>query len=504
MTLYVFTGPTISAEDAARELDAIYLPPAAQGDVYRAALEKPRAIGLIDGYFDQVASVTHKEILWAMAQGVHVFGSASMGALRAAELAAFGMEGVGAVFEALRSGELEDDDEVAVAHGSREHGYRVMSEAMVNIRSTLAAAAAAAVISAATRGALERTAKDLFYPDRCYPIVLSRAAEQGLPAGELAALEAYLRESRVNQKRDDAIAMLRVMRERFAASGHVEPKRVRFSFEHTDAWEEVRQRAGRRAIEPDPNLAEASAAAAVLEELRASGSGAAARLGATVRAIAIEHARASGRGASGAAARDAAEAFRRERGLLDPADFQRWLAEHDVRDAQRFFEDEAHVRRLEATIAADVERALPDHLRAMGEYGPLLARARDKQRSLARPIRSSGDRPDAQPAVIGERAPVLDHLDARVPQLQGDRVVPDPELEPDEARPRRHGQDLFEVIGERRARAEDVDDIDGRADVGQARAHRLAPERGAGEPGVHREDPVSLPVQVIGHIKRGP
>lgn len=378
MIVHVFTGPTLSAEDASSALDAIYLPPAAQGDVYRAALEKPWAIGVIDGYFDQVASVTHKEILWAMSQGIHVFGSASMGALRAAELAAFGMEGVGAIFEALRRGELEDDDEVAVAHGPAEDGYRAMSEAMVNIRSTLDAAAAARVIGAATRDALERIAKALFYPDRCYPIILSLAAKQGLPGGEMGALDVFLREGRVNQKRDDALAMLRVMRERFAADAA--PKQVRFVFEHTDAWEEVRRRAGRQPL--GPVVAEPHASAALLEELRLTGGAAAARLGATVRALAVEQARSEGTTTRGPAALDAAEALRRELGLLEPADFQRWITEQGVRDVDRFFQDEAHVRRLEAILASDVERTLPDHLRATGEYGPLLARAREKQHFL--------------------------------------------------------------------------------------------------------------------------
>src|SRR6185503_9427900 len=116
MKVYLFTGPSLSAEEGKKELDAIYRPPAAQGDVYRAALDAPRAIGIIDGYFERIPSVSHKEVLWAMAQGIHVFGSASMGALRAAELAAFGMEGVGVIYEAFKRGELDADDEVAVAH----------------------------------------------------------------------------------------------------------------------------------------------------------------------------------------------------------------------------------------------------------------------------------------------------------------------------------------------------------------------------------------------------
>ena len=112
----VFTGPTISADEASRELDAVFLPPVSQGDVYRIATLRPAAIGIIDGYFEHVPSVWHKEILWAMKAGVHVFGSASMGALRASELTAFGMVGVGWIFEQFRDAALTDDDEVAVAH----------------------------------------------------------------------------------------------------------------------------------------------------------------------------------------------------------------------------------------------------------------------------------------------------------------------------------------------------------------------------------------------------
>jgi hypothetical protein len=239
--IFVFTGPTLAAEDAQRELEATYLPPAAQGDVYRAALSGPRAIGIIDGYFERVPSVWHKEILWAMSRGIHVFGSASMGALRAAELSAFGMEGVGAVYEAFQRGELTDDDEVAVTHGPAENGYRAHSEAMVNIRATLRRALSEGVIRAATRDGLERIGKGLFYADRAYPAILELAAQQALPKDELAALRAWLPRGRVNQKRADALSMVRAMRERLASDPG--PKQVQFSFEHTDAWEAFRREA---------------------------------------------------------------------------------------------------------------------------------------------------------------------------------------------------------------------------------------------------------------------
>ena len=93
MTVYVFAGPTLRHDEIREHLDAVCLPPAAQGDVYRAALNRPRVIAVVDGYFEGVPAVWHKEVLWALDHGIHVFGSASMGALRAAELAHFGMTG---------------------------------------------------------------------------------------------------------------------------------------------------------------------------------------------------------------------------------------------------------------------------------------------------------------------------------------------------------------------------------------------------------------------------
>ena len=101
-------------------------------------------------------------MLWALTQGIHVYGAASMGALRAAELAAFGMVGVGKIFEAYRDGVIEDDDEVAVLHGPAEMGYLQVTEAMVNIRATLNRAAADEVIDRATAKRLIAVGRSIF------------------------------------------------------------------------------------------------------------------------------------------------------------------------------------------------------------------------------------------------------------------------------------------------------------------------------------------------------
>ncbi|OJT16271.1 hypothetical protein BO221_50890 [Archangium sp. Cb G35] len=240
MKVVIFAGPTLSGVDCSRELEALYLPPAAQGDIYRVALERPVAIGLIDGYFERMPSVSHKEILWAMKEGVHVFGAASMGALRAAELAVFGMEGVGEIYESFARGSLEDDDEVAVVHAEAEEGYRPLSEAMVNIRATLQAAERAGVLGEESRSRLERLAKGLFHADRSWPALLTRAQEAGLDAAGREAIRHFVAEHRVDQKQLDARALLRTLRARLEAG--LPPKETRYPFAHTDAWEHIRRK----------------------------------------------------------------------------------------------------------------------------------------------------------------------------------------------------------------------------------------------------------------------
>lgn len=211
MSAHVFLGPTLPADEAARHLDATFHPPAAQGDVLRVLEQDPSAIGIVDGYFELVPSVWHKEILCALERGVAVYGAASMGALRAAELHAFGMIGVGEVFASFRDGQLEDDDEVAVAHGPAEFGYPALSEAMVNIRDALGAAADAGAISPQLHGELVAIAKGLHYSERAYPRLREIAAARGTEEERLDALDAYLARHGPSLKQRDAVALLRQM-----------------------------------------------------------------------------------------------------------------------------------------------------------------------------------------------------------------------------------------------------------------------------------------------------
>ena len=125
------------------------------------------------------------------------------------------MEGVGTIFESYRDGILEDDDEVAIVHGPAEAGFLAGSEAMVNIRQTLRKSGATSVSFHRSCGEpWKGSPKSCFIRIGVIELLLRSASECGLPEAELAGFQEWLPEGRVNQKREDALAMLRLIRQR--------------------------------------------------------------------------------------------------------------------------------------------------------------------------------------------------------------------------------------------------------------------------------------------------
>lgn len=225
MRIVVFCGPSLpGAEVAAALPTAEQRGPAAQGDVLRAVLDGADRIGLIDGYFETRPAVWHKEILFAMTRGLTVFGAASMGALRAAELHSFGMVGIGRIFAAFRDNILTDDDEVAVTHGPEALGYPSLSVAMVDLRERLSKWVESGELNPQEHEAMVAQQKALHFSQRGYDTLAAAFPayrELLLTGGPMGS-----------QKKDDARNLLL----RIASSVDPDRSSTPFTFEETYHW----------------------------------------------------------------------------------------------------------------------------------------------------------------------------------------------------------------------------------------------------------------------------
>jgi len=228
----LFAGPSLP-DAAALCGDRITVrPPAAHGDVLAAIREGATAMGIVDGNFEHVAPVWHKEILHALDQGVAVFGAASMGALRAAECDAFGMIGIGRIYEDYANGRRVDDADVALLHGPAELGYPALSLPLVNVEATLDRLEADGSLEKHDISSIRTAAREMFYKVRTWPAILDAA---GSFTNRSALLQLFHARC-VDSKREDALALLRALSD---FDGKTPAKRGDWTFRATSLWRAV-------------------------------------------------------------------------------------------------------------------------------------------------------------------------------------------------------------------------------------------------------------------------
>ena len=140
-----------------------------------------------------------------------------MGALRAAECAAFGMVGVGRIFELYDSGVIDADDEVALTYDPDT--LTALSEPMINIRLAMAHAVRISAVGPSTADAAVTAAKRLYFPERSYYNV-GRLLRGAVSDDEHHSYLRYVNgPDRLDQKRQDALALLQTMNWKREACG---------------------------------------------------------------------------------------------------------------------------------------------------------------------------------------------------------------------------------------------------------------------------------------------
>jgi hypothetical protein len=204
----VFLGPSLDLATAQSILPANYYPPVRMGDIYRLLTTGVHLIVIIDGVFHASAPVWPREILAALQAGITVIGASSMGALRAVELAPYGMIGYGTVFQWYAQGRIAGDDEVALLHARADQGYCGVSEALVNMRYNLERACQAGILSCDACADLLAWLKGLFYGHRTYDALLASPPFARLPQAMQQALRTFLLTHCEDLKRQDAVQTL--------------------------------------------------------------------------------------------------------------------------------------------------------------------------------------------------------------------------------------------------------------------------------------------------------
>jgi hypothetical protein len=199
MQTVVFAGPSIHGLDRTPYSAVTFKPPAAAGDMLAAVRSGVHVVGLIDGLYGDCAAVWHKEILYALSHGVTVIGAASMGALRAVECEAFGMIGLGRIFEQYRAGARVSDADVALSHGPAELDFCPLTVSLIDAEATIDGLAG--TLDEMQRTRLRAASRALHFSKRTWKAIALRAGY----GADLAALCAG---NLVAMKKADALLLL--------------------------------------------------------------------------------------------------------------------------------------------------------------------------------------------------------------------------------------------------------------------------------------------------------
>ncbi|MFJ7305184.1 TfuA-like protein [Streptomyces sp. NPDC099088] len=209
MTLYLFVGPSLPQPiREAYAANAVVLPPVAAGELPALQASAGDTVAIIDGFFYRRPAVRHKEILDLLNSGVRVFGAASMGALRAAELAAFGMQGHGRIFTDYHTGVICADDEVALLHGTEAEDYEPYTLALVNVRYAFEDAADRGVLPRHLADVVVACAASMPFVERTTQAILLAVGLHPLAGSLDLAVVASVLQSAADVKRLDALSLL--------------------------------------------------------------------------------------------------------------------------------------------------------------------------------------------------------------------------------------------------------------------------------------------------------
>jgi hypothetical protein len=210
----VFTGLSLSQEEARTLLAAEVRPPVKRGDLDQ--LSDGAVAAIIDGELSRDSAVPIDEIRRALRRGVKISGAASVGALRAYEAREEGMVGLGWVYRAYCAGRISGIDEIAVIYDP--DSCRSITIPLVNVRFCLERLTTRRGISAEEADHAMASLKQLSIGKRDHrSIVLHLASLLGRE--RVKEMLSLVRPAEVDVKRSDAYELLCILRQRLEQLG---------------------------------------------------------------------------------------------------------------------------------------------------------------------------------------------------------------------------------------------------------------------------------------------
>ena len=204
---HVFAGPSIELVDEVVRSRAVLHPPVRHGDLTRLAADhRPGILLIVDGVFGFEMAITPREIRQMIEAGWRVFGAASMGAMRAAELWPQGMIGLGDIYTLFRTGGLKSDADVAVLFGG--DALREITISMVQVRFLIQYLRHFHGLSGLDARRMQALANSIYWAERDEAALIRSWQASGVGETNIARFAALLRDPRLHpKKRDAAYAM---------------------------------------------------------------------------------------------------------------------------------------------------------------------------------------------------------------------------------------------------------------------------------------------------------
>ena len=214
MKVKVYTGMTLEKREVLEIIPgAFVVGPVQRDDVLYDIDSRVNVVVIIDGKFQQSLAVSPGEIMDALRCGLKVYGSSSMGALRASELYPYGMVGCGEIFELIRDTPYFRDD--FLGQSFHEDGTKNISVPYINFHFALKKLVQSAQISQEDGEFLDNSYRNLHFTERDL-INLKLLIKRDHSRCETLCSIAEMAMRTFNQKRDDAINLLNEVRDHLA------------------------------------------------------------------------------------------------------------------------------------------------------------------------------------------------------------------------------------------------------------------------------------------------